>query len=119
MITGVFLWLLLIEMLPWRAAIWMATLLLRGDRWDVGSALMQGDSPQTFDKMARLYKACGKEETATCEAAMAVRTLEPPQEPIKDGPKQEESKQPAAKQGGVKAEAAKKGVPRETAKTVR
>lgn len=81
---------------------------------------MKGDSPQDFEKMARLYKACGVQKTATCEAAIMARTpLEPPQEPKQDEPKQEATKQQPVQQEVMKAEAAKKGVPREGTKTTR
>jgi hypothetical protein len=83
---GVFLWFMLIAMLPSPAGDWLATLPLGGGPWEVGTALMQRASPQSFNKMARLYKVCGEEETEFCEAAMAVRTLEPVQEPKKAPP---------------------------------
>jgi hypothetical protein len=37
-------------------------------------------SPQSFDRMVRLYKVCGEAEIELCEAAMAVRTIEPGQQ---------------------------------------
>ena len=78
-VIGVLLWLLLIELLPWRVSDRMAVLPLGGSPWETGLALMRRDSPKSFDKMVRLYKACPPDSTTElCEAAMAaVRTMPP------------------------------------------
>ena len=41
---------------------------------------MEEASPDSFDKMAGLYKACGEQTTELCEAAIAVRSIQPAQE---------------------------------------
>ncbi len=43
-----------------------------GTRWQAGETLMEEASPESFDKMARLYKACGGQTTELCEAPIAV-----------------------------------------------
>jgi hypothetical protein len=55
----------------------MAASLIGGNRWEAGEALMDRASPDTFDRMARLYQACGDQAAQLCEAAMAVRTGPP------------------------------------------
>lgn len=81
---GVLLWFMLIVLLPWGAGDWLAALPLGGGRWQAGAALMQRDSPESFDKMARLYKACGEQATELCEAAVMVRSAQTAE---KDGTK--------------------------------
>lgn len=73
---GVLLWFVLIVLLPWGAGDWLAALPLGGGRWQAGAALMQRDSPASFDKVARLYKACGAQPVELCEAAIAVGAAE-------------------------------------------
>lgn len=74
---GLFLWFMLVVLLPWGAGDWLAALPLGGRPWQAGQALMRHDSPESFDKMARLYKACGEQATELCETAIAVRTIPP------------------------------------------
>ena len=83
---GVLLWFMLIVMLPWGAGDWLAALPLGGGPWQAGEALMQRNSPASFDRMVRLYKACGEQATELCEAAIAVRTIQPGQEGGRNGP---------------------------------
>ena len=83
---GVFLWFMLIVMLPWGAGDWLAALPLGGGPWQAGEALMQRDSPASFDRMVRLYKACGEQATELCEAAITVRAIQPGQEGGRNGP---------------------------------
>jgi hypothetical protein len=49
----------------------------RGGPWAAGQALMQRDSPKSWDKMVRLYRACGTQATELCEAAIILRTMPP------------------------------------------
>ena len=44
----------------------------RGDI--AGETLMERASPDGFDRMVRLYNACGERPIATCEAALAAGT---------------------------------------------
>jgi hypothetical protein len=80
LIVGVGLWYVAAGVLPRSAGDWMAASLIGGTRWQAGATLMEEASPDSFDKMARLYKACGEQTTALCEAAIAVRSIQPAQE---------------------------------------
>jgi len=80
LIVGVGLWYVAAGLLPRSAGDWIAASLIGGTRWQAGAALMEEASPDSFDKMARLYKACGEQTTALCEAAVAVRSIQPAQE---------------------------------------
>jgi len=71
---------LIVGVLPRSAGDWMAASLIGGTRWQAGATLMEEASPDSFDKMARLYKACGEQTTALCEAAIVVRSIQPAQE---------------------------------------
>jgi hypothetical protein len=74
---GMLLWFLLTALLPWGGGTWLAGLAF-GGRWKAGEAMMEDASPESWDKMARLYKACPPDApTVLCEAAIAVRTLGP------------------------------------------
>jgi hypothetical protein len=77
LIAGVALWYLAVGLLPRSAGDWIAASLIGGSQWQAGAALMQDASPDSFDKMARLYKACGEQTTDLCEAAIAVRSIQP------------------------------------------
>lgn len=78
MLGGVWLWFLLAALLPWGAGDWLASLPIgRGGPWAAGQTLLQRDSPQSWDKMVRLYRACGTQATELCEAAITVRTMPP------------------------------------------
>jgi hypothetical protein len=72
---GVLLWFMLIALLPWGAGNWLAALPLGGGPWQAGETLMQEAAPASFEKMARLYKACGAQPVALCEAAITVWTI--------------------------------------------
>ena len=80
LIVGVGLWYVAAGLLPRSAGDWMAASLIGGSRWQAGASLMEEASPDSFDKMARLYKACGEQTTALCEAAIVVRSIQPAQE---------------------------------------
>ena len=86
LLGGVLLWFMLIVILPWGAGDWLAALPLGGGPWRAGEALMQRDSPASFDRMVRLYKACGEQATELCEAAITVRAIQPGQEGGRNGP---------------------------------
>jgi hypothetical protein len=58
----------------------IAASLIGGTRWQAGEMLMDEASPASFDKMVRLYEACGEQATELCEAAIAVRSIQPVQE---------------------------------------
>ena len=85
--VGVVLWIVLASFLPWGAGDWLASFPVSRGRgaWEAGEALLQRDSPPTWDKMVRLYQACGDQKTEACEAALVVRSMPP-------GPAQEETK---------------------------
>ena len=73
---GVLLWFLLAALLPWGAGDWLASLPINGGGpWGAGQALLDRNSPESWDKMRRLYRACGSQLTELCEAAITVRTL--------------------------------------------
>jgi hypothetical protein len=74
---GVALWYVLPTWLPWGVGDWLAASLIGGGRWQAGETLMQRASPESFDRMVRLYQACGQQPIEACEAAIAVRTAEP------------------------------------------
>jgi hypothetical protein len=80
LIVGVGFWYVAAGVLPRSAGDWMAASLIGGTRWQAGATLMEEASPDSFDKMARLYKACGEQTTALCEAAIVVRSIQPAQE---------------------------------------
>lgn len=76
---GAFLWFFLAALLPWGAGDWLASLpIAGGGPWAAGQALLQRDSAQSWDKMVRLYDACGEQTTQFCEAAIAVGRASPP-----------------------------------------
>lgn len=75
-VGGAWLWVVLAAVLPWGVGDWMAALpITGGDRWAAGHALLRREGPQTWDRMVRLYKACGDQLTELCEAAIVVRTV--------------------------------------------
>ena len=80
LIVGVGFWYVAAGVLPRSAGDWMAASLIGGTRWQAGATLMEEASPDSFDKIARLYKACGEQTTALCEAAIVVRSIQPAQE---------------------------------------
>jgi hypothetical protein len=77
---GVGLWYMAAGLLPRAVGDGIAASLISGDRWHAGQTLMEEASPESWDKMARLYKACPP-DTATelCEAAITVRAIPPGQ----------------------------------------
>jgi hypothetical protein len=83
---GVFLWFMSVALLPLGAGDWLAALPLGGGPWRAGEALMQRDSPAAFDRMARLYQACGGQATELCEAAITARAIQAGQEGGKAAP---------------------------------
>jgi hypothetical protein len=76
-ILGIALWYIVPPMLPVGAGDWLISSLVGGGRWRAGETLMQRVSPVSFDRMVRLYKACGERPIETCEAALGPRTAEP------------------------------------------
>jgi hypothetical protein len=80
LIVGVGLWYVAAGLLPRSAGDGIAASLIGGTRWQAGATLMDEASPASFDKMVRLYEACGEQTTALCEAAIAVRSIQPAQE---------------------------------------
>jgi len=61
-LVGVALWIVLAAFLPWGAGDWLASFPVSRGRgaWEAGEALLQRDSPQTWDKMVRLYSSDSK-----------------------------------------------------------
>lgn len=77
---GALLWFLLTATLPWGGGTWLAGLAF-GGRWNAGEAMVQDANPAAWERMVRLYKACPQDSaTELCEAAEAVRTIQPGQE---------------------------------------
>jgi hypothetical protein len=78
LMVGVGLWYVAAGLLPRSVGDGIAASLIGGDRWHAGETLMEEASPETWDRMARLYKACPP-DTATelCEAAITVHTIQP------------------------------------------
>ncbi len=73
---GVLLWFFLAALLPWGGGDWLASLpIARGGPWAAGQALLARSSPDSWDQMLRLYKACGDQPTQLCEAAITVRAI--------------------------------------------
>jgi hypothetical protein len=72
----------LVMSLPSHTGDWLAALPLGGSPWQAGQALMRRDNPDSWDKMVRLYTACGDQSVTLCErAAMAVRDAPVPPAP--------------------------------------
>jgi hypothetical protein len=80
LIVGVGLWYVAAGLLPRSAGDGIAASLIGGTRWQAGEMLMDEASPASFDKMVRLYQACGEQTTELCEAAIVVRSIQPGQE---------------------------------------
>jgi hypothetical protein len=80
LIVGVGLWYVAAGLLPRSVGDGIAASLIGGTRWQAGETLMDEASPASFDKMVRLYQACGEQTTALCEAAVAVRSIQLDQE---------------------------------------
>ncbi len=74
LVVGIGLWYVAAGLLPRSAGDWIAASLIGGDRWQAGVTLMEEASPASWDRMRRLYKACGEATTDLCEAAIAVRS---------------------------------------------
>ena len=83
---GVGLWYVAAGLLPRSAGDWIAASLIGGSKWQAGETLLEEASPESWEKMARLYKACGEQTIELCEAAIAVRTIVPGQEREKNAP---------------------------------
>src|SRR5271167_3466390 len=71
---GIALWYVLPSLLPWGAGDWLASSLIGGGRWRAGETLMERASPESFDRMVRLYNTCGQQPIESCEAAITGRT---------------------------------------------
>jgi len=79
---GVLLWFMLTAFLPWGGGTWLAGLAF-GGRWNAGATMLEDADPIAWERMVRLARACPPEDaTELCEAAMAVRTAEPPRPPL-------------------------------------
>ncbi len=85
---GMLLWFLLAAWLPWGAGDWLASLPISGGRpWAAGQMLLDRNSPESWDKMRRLYRACGSQATDLCETAITARTISSlPQDAAKASP---------------------------------
>ncbi len=77
-IGGASLWVVLSAVLPWGVGDRMAALpITGGDRWAAGQALLNRSNPPAWERMAKLFNACGDQSTELCEAAIVVRTMPP------------------------------------------
>jgi hypothetical protein len=76
-VLGIALWYVLPSLLPWGAGDWLAASLIGGGRWRAGEMLMQRASPQSYDRMVRLYTACGERPIEQCEADLATPATTP------------------------------------------
>lgn len=75
---GMMLWVMLAAVLPWSVGDRMAALpITGGDPWATGQALLGRSNPSAWERMAKLFNACGDQSTELCEAAIAVRTVPP------------------------------------------
>ena len=74
-VLGIALWYLLPSFLPSSAGDWLASSLIGGGRWQAGQTLMQRANPEAFERMVRLYNACGERSVDVCEAAIRGRPL--------------------------------------------
>jgi hypothetical protein len=74
---GLMLWYPLVWLTPFGGGHWLAASLIGGGRWRAGATLMREEDPVAWERMARLYKACGEQATEVCEAAMTVRPAGP------------------------------------------
>ncbi|MGI8553585.1 MAG: DUF6118 family protein [Dehalococcoidia bacterium] len=72
-VLGLALWYPLVWLTPFGGGHWLAASLIGGGEWHAGATLMQEADSAAWERMARLYEACGDQATATCEAAMAPR----------------------------------------------
>jgi hypothetical protein len=79
MVGGV-LWYVLPPLLPWGAGDWLVSSLIGGGRWPAGGTLMERASPESFDRMVRLYNACGERPVEMCEGAIIGRAAITPDE---------------------------------------
>jgi hypothetical protein len=80
LVVGMGLWYVAGGLLPRSAGDAIAVSLIGGSKWQAGETLMQESSPESWARMVRLYDACGAQTTELCEAAIAVRTIDPGQE---------------------------------------
>jgi hypothetical protein len=94
LIVGVGLWYVAAGLLPRSVGDGIAASLIGGTRWQAGATLMEEASPASFDKMVRLYEACGEQTTELCEAAVAVRSIQPAQEGSRTPPTSAQSHPP-------------------------
>ena len=99
-VGGMLLWFLLAALLPWGAGDWLASLPIGGGPWVAGETLLARSSPEGWDQMRRLYKACGDQPTELCEAAITVRTLSAGHEETKAPPAVQPSRQPPRSRTG-------------------
>jgi hypothetical protein len=77
-LLGIALWYVMPSLLPWGAGDWLASSLIGGGRWQAGETLMGRASPESFNRMVRLYNACGQQPIESCEAAITGRNAAEP-----------------------------------------
>ena len=77
-VAGAWLWVVLAAVLPWGVGDRMAVLpIAGGDRWAAGQALLNRSNPPAWERIVKLFNACGDQSTELCEAAIVVRTMPP------------------------------------------
>lgn len=75
---GALLWVLLAAVLPWGVGDRIAALPISGgDPWKAGQTFLNRSNSAAWEKMVRLFNACGDQSTELCEAAIVVRTMPP------------------------------------------
>ncbi|MGI4811172.1 MAG: DUF6118 family protein [Janthinobacterium lividum] len=77
-VGGACLWVVLAAVLPWGVGDRMAALpITGGDRWAAGQAFLNRSNPPAWERMVKLFNACGDQSMELCEAAIVVRTMPP------------------------------------------
>lgn len=66
-----------VEAFPGQAGSWIAATIVGDGPWNAGLTLMRRADLASYEKMVRLFNACGDQSTDLCEAAIVIRTIPP------------------------------------------